>query len=93
MLQSQANGGISVLTVISTLFLPMTFLTGVRGMNFERMPELGWRWGYLWAWGAILLSALLTSLVIRRRPPFRALFTFLRPEDAPRTGRGRRRSH
>jgi len=35
-----------VLTVIATIFIPLTFIAGVYGMNFEHMPELGWRWGY-----------------------------------------------
>lgn len=35
-----------VLTVIATIFIPLTFIAGVYGMNFEYMPELGWRWGY-----------------------------------------------
>ncbi|RKX87904.1 MAG: hypothetical protein DRP59_12685 [Spirochaetes bacterium] len=35
-----------VLTVISTIFIPLTFITGLYGMNFKYMPELTWRWGY-----------------------------------------------
>ena len=35
-----------VLTVIATIFIPLTFVAGVYGMNFENMPELHWRWGY-----------------------------------------------
>jgi magnesium transporter len=35
-----------VLTVIATIFIPLTFIAGVYGMNFEHMPELTWRWGY-----------------------------------------------
>src|SRR4030066_147931 len=34
------------LTVIGTIFMPLTFIVGVYGMNFQFMPELGWRWGY-----------------------------------------------
>ena len=34
------------LTVISTIFIPLTFITGLYGMNFKYMPELSWRWGY-----------------------------------------------
>lgn len=39
------------LTVVSTIFIPLTFLVGVWGMNFKTMPELDWRYGYLAAWG------------------------------------------
>ncbi|MGH7233677.1 MAG: magnesium/cobalt transporter CorA [Nitrospiraceae bacterium] len=35
-----------VLTIITTIFMPLTFIAGVYGMNFEHMPELKWRWGY-----------------------------------------------
>jgi magnesium transporter len=43
-----------VLTVIATLFIPLTFIAGVYGMNFEYMPELKWRWGYGLVWGLML---------------------------------------
>jgi magnesium transporter len=35
-----------VLTIIATIFMPLTFIAGVYGMNFKFMPELEWRWGY-----------------------------------------------
>jgi magnesium transporter len=41
-----------VLTVITTIFMPLTFIAGIYGMNFEHMPELTWKYGY---YGAILL--------------------------------------
>jgi Trk K+ transport system NAD-binding subunit len=34
------------LTIIATIFIPLTFIAGAYGMNFKYMPELGWRWGY-----------------------------------------------
>jgi magnesium transporter len=34
------------LTIVSTIFIPLSFIAGVYGMNFEHMPELGWVWGY-----------------------------------------------
>ena len=40
------NEIIKVLTIISTLFIPLTFIVGLYGMNFDFMPELHWRWGY-----------------------------------------------
>jgi len=49
LLSSQANRTnevMRVLTLIATIFIPLTFIVGVYGMNFEWMPELGWRWGY-----------------------------------------------
>ena len=40
------NMVMKVLTVIGTIFLPLTFITSLYGMNFENMPELKWRYGY-----------------------------------------------
>jgi len=48
---SQLNEIIKVLTIISTIFIPLTFIVGVYGMNFENMPELRWPFGYLFVWG------------------------------------------
>lgn len=44
------NEVMKVLTVIATLFIPMTFLAGVYGMNFRHMPELDWPWAYAGFW-------------------------------------------
>jgi magnesium transporter len=55
------NEIMKVLTIIATIFMPLTFLAGVYGMNFKHMPELEWTYGYLVAWiimlgiGAIML--------------------------------------
>jgi magnesium transporter len=40
------NAVMKVLTIITTIFMPLTFIVGVYGMNFEHMPELKWEWGY-----------------------------------------------
>lgn len=53
------NEVMKVLTVLTTLFMPLTFIVGVYGMNFDRnqptnMPELGWKYGYLTVWGVML---------------------------------------
>ena len=44
-----------VLTVISTIFMPLTFIVGVYGMNFDFMPELKMRYGYYYIWGLMLV--------------------------------------
>jgi magnesium transporter len=46
MTSNKLNNTMRVLTVIATLMLPMTVITGVYGMNFENMPELNWKYGY-----------------------------------------------
>jgi magnesium transporter len=43
---NQTNEVMQVLTLIATIFIPLTFIVGVYGMNFDIMPELHWRWGY-----------------------------------------------
>jgi magnesium transporter len=45
-LSNRLNDIMKVLTVIATIFIPLTFIAGVYGMNFDYMPELRWRWGY-----------------------------------------------
>lgn len=45
-LSNRMNDIMKVLTIIATIFIPLTFIAGVYGMNFDYMPELGWRWGY-----------------------------------------------
>lgn len=56
----KTNDVMKVLTVFSAYFLPLTFIVGVYGMNFEFMPELDWKWGY----PAVLLLMLIVFLVI-----------------------------
>jgi magnesium transporter len=43
------------LTIVSTIFLPITFLAGIYGMNFHFMPELSWQFGYPMVWILCLL--------------------------------------
>lgn len=45
-ISSRLNAVIKVLTIITTIFMPLTFIVGIYGMNFDYMPELHWRWGY-----------------------------------------------
>lgn len=50
------NEIMKLLTVIATLFIPLTFLAGIYGMNFTHMPELEWRFAYPAFWGVIILA-------------------------------------
>lgn len=45
-MSNQMNEIMKVLTIISSIFIPLSFIAGVYGMNFEYMPELNWKWGY-----------------------------------------------
>lgn len=49
-ISNRMNEVMKVLTIIATIFIPLTFIVGVYGMNFKYMPELEWRWGYPLAW-------------------------------------------
>ena len=69
----RTNRVVSRLTVISMVFLPLTFLCGVYGMNFDpaagsaSMPELGWRYGYLSFWAIALAIAIGLLTYMKRR--------------------------
>jgi magnesium transporter len=56
-LNTRMNEVMKVLTVISTIFMPLTFIVGVYGMNFHYMPEIPWKWGYPVIWGVMILIA------------------------------------
>ncbi|MEE4312489.1 MAG: magnesium/cobalt transporter CorA [candidate division KSB1 bacterium] len=47
---NKMNQVMKVLTIIATIFIPLTFIAGIYGMNFEYMPELKWHWGYPAVW-------------------------------------------
>jgi magnesium transporter len=47
-LSNKMNNVMKVLTIISTIFIPLSFVAGVYGMNFDHMPELHWRYGYFY---------------------------------------------
>jgi magnesium transporter len=53
-ISNKMNDIMKVLTIIATIFVPLTFVAGIYGMNFEFMPELGWKWSYLIFWIVIL---------------------------------------
>lgn len=59
-LSFRTNGVMQVLTIVSTIFIPLTFLAGIYGMNFDYMPELDWRYGYF----ALLFVMLLVFIVM-----------------------------
>jgi magnesium transporter len=66
-ISNRTNDVVKVLTIISTIFMPLTFIAGVYGMNFEHMPELKWKYGYFVVLGAMLISTLLMLAWFRRK--------------------------
>jgi len=68
MLSSNAmNQVVKTLTIISTIFIPLTFIVGVYGMNFDFMPELKWRYGYWLVWGFMLVLTFGMLVYFRRK--------------------------
>lgn len=59
---NRMNEIMKILTVIATIFIPLTFITGIYGMNFKNMPELSWQWGYLTIVGLMFVMA--TTMLI-----------------------------
>jgi magnesium transporter len=59
-----------VLTIIATIFIPLTFIAGIYGMNFHYMPELNWRWAYPAALLFMVLVAAGMIIYIRRKKWF-----------------------
>ena len=55
---NKMNEVMKVLTIIATIFIPLTFIAGVYGMNFKYMPELEWPWGYFLVLGIMMVIAL-----------------------------------
>jgi magnesium transporter len=66
MVGHRTNQVMKKLTVVSVVFLPLTFLCGVYGMNFRKLPELDWQWGYPAFWGAVAVIVSVVVYVSRR---------------------------
>lgn len=65
-ISNKMNEIMKVLTIIATIFIPLTFIAGVYGMNFEFMPELRWRLGYPAVW-AVMICVGISMLVYFRK--------------------------
>ncbi|MEL7662930.1 MAG: magnesium/cobalt transporter CorA [Methanosarcina mazei] len=66
-LSHRMNDIMKVLTIIATIFIPLTFIAGVYGMNFEYMPELKWRWGYPAVMFAMTILGISMFLYFKKR--------------------------
>jgi magnesium transporter len=64
----KTNRVVNRLTILSLIFLPLTFLCGIYGMNFEFLPEFKWQYGYVYFWSLVvfIVSGLLVLMKIKR---------------------------
>ncbi|MBU0706771.1 magnesium/cobalt transporter CorA [Patescibacteria group bacterium] len=67
---NKMNAIMKVLTIIATIFIPLTFVAGIYGMNFKYMPELDWHYGYYGVWGVIIAIVLVMIYYFRRKKWF-----------------------
>lgn len=62
----KTNKTMNKLTVVSLIFLPLTFVCGVYGMNFEALPEFKWQYGYVYFWSLVVMIAGTVLYLMRR---------------------------
>ncbi|MCK7590997.1 magnesium/cobalt transporter CorA [Subsaxibacter sp. CAU 1640] len=66
-ISNKMNEVMKVLTIIATIFIPLTFIAGIYGMNFDNIPELHYRYSYYILWGVMIVIFLLMLLYFRRK--------------------------
>ncbi|MBE7551417.1 MAG: magnesium/cobalt transporter CorA [Anaerolineales bacterium] len=64
---NRLNEVMKALTIVSTIFLPLSFVAGIYGMNFENFPEIHWQYGYFYVWGVFILIVIGMLWFFRRR--------------------------
>lgn len=64
---NKMNEVMKVLTVFASIFIPLSFIAGIYGMNFEYMPELKWKWGYPAIWGVFIAVPIFLLLFFKKK--------------------------
>jgi magnesium transporter len=64
------NEVMKTLTIFSVIFIPLTFMVGIYGMNFENIPELKWHYGYFILLGLMLVVTLISIIIFKRKKWF-----------------------
>ena len=72
-ISNKMNNVMKVLTIIATIFIPLTFVAGIYGMNFKYMPELEWKWGYLAVLIVMAIIGICMLIYFRRKNGYRSL--------------------
>ena len=70
LMSNKMNEVMKVLTVIATIFIPLTFIVGVYGMNFKYLPELKWPWAYYALWGVMICVVIFMIFYFKRKKWF-----------------------
>lgn len=66
-ISNKMNEVMKVLTIMASIFIPLTFMAGIYGMNFEYIPELQFKYGYFYLWGAMLIVFFMMIWYFRRK--------------------------
>jgi magnesium transporter len=66
-ISNKMNEVMKVLTIIATIFIPLTFIAGIYGMNFSYMPELQWEWSYPVVWGIMIITTIGMIIYFKRK--------------------------
>ena len=66
-ISNKMNEVMKVLTIFAAIFIPLTFIAGVYGMNFQYMPELGWQWGYFTVIGFIVIVGIILLFYFKNK--------------------------
>lgn len=64
---NKMNEIMKVLTIVSTIFIPLTFIAGIYGMNFQYIPELEYKWGYPIIWILMIVIAIIMLILFKRK--------------------------
>tara|TARA_R110000868_G_scaffold304437_7_gene565061 strand:- start:40268 stop:41404 length:1137 start_codon:yes stop_codon:yes gene_type:complete len=66
-ISNKMNEVMKVLTIIATIFIPLTFIAGIYGMNFDYMPELHWEWSYPIVWSVMIIATIGMIFYFRKK--------------------------
>ena len=66
-MSNRMNAVMKVLTIVATIFIPLTFVVGIYGMNFKYMPELEWQWGYYTVLSIMVVIGVLMIIYFKKK--------------------------
>lgn len=66
-ISNKTNETMKVLTIVASIFIPLTFVAGIYGMNFKNIPELEWDYGYLYSLALMILIAFVMLFLLRKK--------------------------